>query len=288
MKEICRIIPLPLRRDDRGALAFMEATKEVPFEVRRIFHLFELKEGVSRGGHAHKVCHQFLVAMTGQFQITTDDGASQQTWRLEEPDQGLHIPPGYWVELTPSSPCAVLSVLASHYYDETDYIRSRELFGAWALDARRSPEVDFGVFDRKTLDLSFNWLADPEIRYLTDSPVIERDAQLRWFESLPSRKDYKVWSVTYMGKTVGAVGLKRIEAYKAEYFGYIGDKACWGKGVGSAMLNFAEKQAGLLGLRRLELRVIDDNLRARALYVRRGFVTYQTGVGYCLMAKDIG
>jgi RimJ/RimL family protein N-acetyltransferase len=288
MKDPCRLISLPLRRDERGALAFIEAAKEVPFEVRREFHLFDLKAGVARGGHAHKACHQFLVAMAGEFQVVTDDGGPRRTWRLAAPDQGLHVPPGHWVELTPSCSGAVLSVLASHGYDETDYIRSRERFDEWALAVHSGAEIGFGLFDRTTLDLSFEWLADPEIRHLTDSPVIEKAAQLRWFDALPARVDYKVWTVTYQGRPVGAVGLKRIEAEKAEYFGYIGVKSCWGKGIGSAMLDFAEKQAGRLGLRRLELRVIDDNLRARTLYLRRGFVPYQTGVGYCLMAKNIG
>ena len=284
----CRLISLPLHRDERGALASIEISKELPFEVRREFHLFDLKAGVPRGGHAHKSCHQFLVAMAGEFKVVTDDGVAPTAWVLFAPDQGLHIPPGHWVELTPSSSGSVLSVLASHGYDEADYLRSRDRFEAWARNRRSCSEVSFGEFDRKTLDLSFKWLADPEIRHLTDSPVIEKEAQLRWFEALPARADYKVWTVTYHGSPVGAVGLKRIEAEKAEYFGYIGVKSCWGKGIGSAMLGFAEKQAGRLGLRRLELRVIDDNLRAKTLYLRRGFVPYQTGVGYCLMAKNIG
>ena len=94
--------------------------------------------------------------------------------------------------------------------------------------------------------------------------------------------------MSYQGKPVGVVGLKRIEVATAEYFGYIGVKSCCGKGIGSAMLDFAEKQAYQLGLRRLELRVINDNSRARTLYSRRGFATYQEGAGYSLMAKNIG
>jgi RimJ/RimL family protein N-acetyltransferase/dTDP-4-dehydrorhamnose 3,5-epimerase-like enzyme len=288
MSTACQLIELPVRRDERGALAFGETGKQFPFEVRREFHLFDLKAGVARGGHAHKTCHQFLVAMAGEFSVLTDDGIAPRTWVLAAPDKGLHVPPGYWVELTPLSSSAVLSVLASHCYDEADYIRDRECFEEWARVYRSGAEVHFGEFDRQTLDLSFDWLADPEIRRLTDSPVIERAAQLRWFEGLSARLDYKVWTVTHKGKPVGAVGLKRIEAEKAEYFGYIGVKSCWGKGIGSAMIEFAEIQARCLGLDRLELRVIDDNPRARALYLRRGFVSYQTGDGYCLMAKNIG
>jgi dTDP-4-dehydrorhamnose 3,5-epimerase-like enzyme len=109
-------------------LAFAETGRQLPFEVRREFHLFDLRAGVARGGHAHRACHQFLIAMAGSFRVTTDDGAKKFEWELGSPDQGLHVPPGHWVELTPRSPSAVLSVLASHAYDEADYIRDREQF----------------------------------------------------------------------------------------------------------------------------------------------------------------
>ena len=128
MKAACALIELPVRRDDRGALAFAETGRQLPFVVSREFHLFELQAGVARGGHAHKACHQFLIAMAGQFTVTTDDGSSVRTWNLQNPTQGLHVPPGQWVELTPTAHGAVLSVLASHGYDESDYIRDREQF----------------------------------------------------------------------------------------------------------------------------------------------------------------
>lgn len=128
MKSACLLIELPVRRDVRGALAFIEAGKQLPFEAHREFHLFELQAGVARGGHAHKACHQFLIAMAGQFTVTTDDGAEVRSWDLRRPTQGLHVPPGHWVELTPAADGAVLSVLASHGYDESDYIRDREQF----------------------------------------------------------------------------------------------------------------------------------------------------------------
>ena len=130
MKSACALIELPVRRDARGALAFAEAGKQLPFEARREFHLFELQAGVVRGGHAHRACHQFLIAMAGSFRVTTDDGSKKFEWELDSPELGLHIPPGHWVELTPRSPSAVLSVLASHAYDESDYIRSREVFSS--------------------------------------------------------------------------------------------------------------------------------------------------------------
>jgi dTDP-4-dehydrorhamnose 3,5-epimerase-like enzyme len=123
MTSPCVLHDLPTRRDERGALAFVETGKQLPFEVRREFHLFDLRAGVARGGHAHKACHQFLIAMAGSFRVTTDDGKAKQEWMLSSPAQGLHVPPGHWVELVPASDSAVLSVLASHGYDESDYIR---------------------------------------------------------------------------------------------------------------------------------------------------------------------
>ena len=124
----CVLLDLPSRRDVRGALAFVETGKQLPFEVRREFHLFDLHIGVARGGHAHKACHQFLIAMAGSFRVTTDNGTTKVEWELKSPDQGLHVPPGHWVELAPDSSYSVLSVLASHPYDEADYIRSKEAF----------------------------------------------------------------------------------------------------------------------------------------------------------------
>ena len=128
MSAPCALVDLPVRRDDRGALAFAEVGRSLPFEVHREFHLFDLRPGVARGGHAHKACHQFLVAMAGEFAVTTDDGAGVRSWLLASPAQGLHVPPGHWVELIPRTAGAVLSVLASHGYDEADYLRTREAF----------------------------------------------------------------------------------------------------------------------------------------------------------------
>lgn len=128
MSAPCALVDLPVRRDHRGALAFAEVGRSLPFEVRREFHLFDLRPGVARGGHAHKTCHQFLVAMAGSFDVSTDDGTGCRSWVLGDPAQGLYVPPGHWVELAPRAEGAVLSVLASQGYDEADYLRTREAF----------------------------------------------------------------------------------------------------------------------------------------------------------------
>jgi len=128
MKYDCRLVTLPVRRDSRGALAFSEVGKHLEFEVRREFHLFDLKAGTARGGHAHKLCQQFLIAMAGGFQVVTNNGQVSQTWKLTSPDQGLYVPPCNWVDLVSLADSAVLLVLTSHSYDEMDYIRNWEEF----------------------------------------------------------------------------------------------------------------------------------------------------------------
>ena len=124
----CKLVSLPVRRDARGALSFVEVGGHIGFEIRREFHLFGLKNGIARGGHAHKTCHQFLIAMSGAFLITTDDGKFQQKWSLDSPECGLYVPPAQWLDLIPTSNNSVLSVLASLQYDEDDYIRERADF----------------------------------------------------------------------------------------------------------------------------------------------------------------
>jgi hypothetical protein len=124
----CKLVHLTVKRDERGALAFAQVGAQLPFAAARIFHLFDLRPGTARGGHSHRRCHQFLIAMAGAFSVTTDDGSYAISWRLEDPSVGLHVPPGHWVDLLPSSSDSVLAVLASEAYDESDYIRDRETF----------------------------------------------------------------------------------------------------------------------------------------------------------------
>lgn len=121
------------------------------------------------------------------------------------------------------------------------------------------------------LERSWIWLQDPEIRRLTDTPEFTRDQQQRWFESLPDRTDYLIWGVAVDGVLVGSFGIKNIAEGTGEYWGYIGERAYWGRGVGQWMLRQAAKQARAHGLSQLVLRVIADNERARRAYERFGF-----------------
>jgi dTDP-4-dehydrorhamnose 3,5-epimerase-like enzyme len=127
------LINLPKISDKRGNLSVVEQNKHIPFDIQRIFYLYDIATGESRGGHAHKDCHQFLIALNGSFDVLLDDGTTKKTIALTEPHQGLHIPPMIWAEELNFSQGAICLVLASLPYDEGDYIRSYPDFSQYFL-----------------------------------------------------------------------------------------------------------------------------------------------------------
>ena len=124
----CSIIELPKYHDPEGNLTPVYSNGHVPFDIKRVFYLYDIPGGESRGAHAHKVCHQFLVAASGAFEVVLDDGINKRTVLLNRPFYGLHIPPGIWAAEQGFSSGSVCLVLASEKYDEADYIRSYEQF----------------------------------------------------------------------------------------------------------------------------------------------------------------
>jgi dTDP-4-dehydrorhamnose 3,5-epimerase-like enzyme len=118
------IITLPKISDRRGSLSVIEEQRHIPFDIQRVFYLYDIATGESRGGHAHKDCHQFLIALNGSFDVLVDDGETKETISLTEPHKGLHILPMIWAEELNFSPGAICLVLASLPYAESDYIRS--------------------------------------------------------------------------------------------------------------------------------------------------------------------
>ena len=124
----CNIIELPKVKNRAGNITVLENNIEIPFSVKRIFNLYDIPGGESRGPHSHKQCHQFLVAASGSFEILLDDGKVKKTVQLNQPYRGLHIPPGIWASEINFSSGAICLVLASHEYDESDYIRDYEEF----------------------------------------------------------------------------------------------------------------------------------------------------------------
>lgn len=125
----CSIIELNKHHSDRkGNLSVVENGKTVPFDVKRIYYLYDVPGGAERGAHAHKELYQLLIATSGSFTITLDDGSVKRTFTLNRPYQGLLIVPGIWRELNDFSSGAVCLVLASEKYDASDYIRDYDDF----------------------------------------------------------------------------------------------------------------------------------------------------------------
>ncbi|HOK96959.1 MAG TPA: FdtA/QdtA family cupin domain-containing protein [Anaerohalosphaeraceae bacterium] len=126
--EKCRIIDLPKIEDQRGNLTFIEQCRHIPFEIKRIYYLYDVPGGGVRGGHAHKRLHQFIIAASGSFDVILKDGRSSVRHHLNRSYYGLYIPPMVWRELDNFSSGSVCLVLASDYYDEDDYIRDFDKF----------------------------------------------------------------------------------------------------------------------------------------------------------------
>lgn len=119
----CNLIHLHQIGDREGHITVVNNNSEIPFETKRIFYLYDIPGGESRGAHAHKQCHQFLVAASGSFEVLLDDGHIKRQVLLNRPDLGLHIPPGIWASEINFASGSICLVLASHEYDEQDYIR---------------------------------------------------------------------------------------------------------------------------------------------------------------------
>lgn len=126
----CYIIDLPKINDPRGNLTFIESSTHVPFDIKRVYYLYDVPSGAERGGHAHKQLKQLLIALSGSFDVILDDGQETRVVTLNRPFNGLVIPCMVWRELRNFSSGAVCFVLASEPYDESDYYRNYEDFVA--------------------------------------------------------------------------------------------------------------------------------------------------------------
>jgi hypothetical protein len=119
----CKIIELPKMTDPRGNLTFIEGQRHVPFNIKRVFYLYDVPGGAKRAGHALQSCHQFLIAMSGSFDVIVYDGKQNDRIHLNRSYYGLHLPPMIWREMDNFSSGSVCLVLASEPYDEKDYFR---------------------------------------------------------------------------------------------------------------------------------------------------------------------
>jgi hypothetical protein len=124
----CRIIDLPKISDPRGNLTFVESKGHIPFEIKRIFYLYDVPGGETRAGHALKICDQFVIAVSGSFDVVVKDGVEKTRYSLNRSFYGLYIPAMVWRELENFSSGSVCLVLASETYNADDYIRTYEEF----------------------------------------------------------------------------------------------------------------------------------------------------------------
>lgn len=124
----CEIIDLPRIQDPRGNLTFVESGKHIPFELQRVYYLYDVPGGAERGGHAHKELQQLIIAISGSFDVILDDGCATKRFHLNRSYYGLYVCPMVWRELDNFSSGSVCMVLASIYYDESDYYRDYDEF----------------------------------------------------------------------------------------------------------------------------------------------------------------
>ena len=119
----CKILDLPKISDPRGNLTFIEGGLSIPFEIERVYYLYDVPGGAERGGHAHKALHQLIIAISGSFDVVLDDGREKKRFHLNRSYYGLYVCPMIWRELDNFSSGSVCLVLASNRYNESDYYR---------------------------------------------------------------------------------------------------------------------------------------------------------------------
>lgn len=142
MLEDCKLLKLPKFLDDRGNLSYIENMKQIPFEIRRTYWIYDVPGGESRDGHAYRTAKEFIVAMSGSFDVTVDDGTSTRTYTLNRSYYGLYVPEGHWRILHNFSTNAFAVVLSSSHYDLEDYIYDYDEFKKVIISGFPEPAVD--------------------------------------------------------------------------------------------------------------------------------------------------
>lgn len=132
-----KLIELPKYLDNRGNLSFVEENRQIPFAVKRTYWLYDVPGGESRGGHAYKENSEFIIALSGSFDVILDDGAEKKTYSLNRSYYGLYVPKGLWREMSNFSTNSFALVLASVKYSPEDYIRDYESFKRFADDEKK-------------------------------------------------------------------------------------------------------------------------------------------------------
>lgn len=129
--EMVRLLDLTKITDPRGNLTFIEGRRHVPFDIKRVYYMYDIPGGETRGGHSHWQLEELVIAASGSFEVVLDDGYQRQKYLLNRSYRGLYVPSGVWVDISNFSSGSVCLVLASDYYDETDYCRDYTMFLDW-------------------------------------------------------------------------------------------------------------------------------------------------------------
>jgi dTDP-4-dehydrorhamnose 3,5-epimerase-like enzyme len=128
------LIDIPTHGDDLGLLGVLESSSAVPFDIKRVYFIYAVPPGVSRGAHGHKNLQQLIVPVSGSFEVVLHDGSTEKSFILDSPSRGLLLEPGLWRNLINFSEGAVCMVLASQHFSESDYIRDFQEFRGWATN----------------------------------------------------------------------------------------------------------------------------------------------------------
>ena len=277
--SLIKFIELPNFSDDRGGLVAIESNQSIPFEIKRLYYIFNTTHQ-SRGFHAHIDLKQVAVCVKGSCRFILDNGHTREEITLNSPTQGLYIDALTWREMHDFSEDCILLVLASEHYDENDYIRDYDKF-------KNIQGLKLVKYDEIYLEKLWEWLNDKDIKRLTMTPNFTKEEQLEFFNSLDTRENYKIFSIAFNGLPIGSCGLKNIESSKAELWLYIGNKNFWRKGFGRLVMELLEKIAKSLNINQLYLKVLDENSSAINLYEYVGYIKNKQIANYIIMEKDL-
>lgn len=223
----CSIIELPKIENRAGNITPVQGNINVPFEVKRVFYLYDIPGGEARGAHAHKECHQFLVAAHGSFEVVLDDGINKRTVLLNRPFYGLHIPPGVWAAEQGFSSGAICLVLTSHVYDESDYIRNYDEF----LAIKKGPDklspnfvldkygLHIRLVEAQDADFILKLRTDPRLGRFLNTTKPDKKAQISWIKEYKKREQAGLDYYFIFEKPVGVpLGVCRIYDIKDTEF----------------------------------------------------------------------
>lgn len=271
-------VELPDFGDERGSLVVVESNKNIPFDIKRIYYIYDVKSDIPRGFHAHRELSQIAFCLKGRCKMLMDNGVVKEEVWLDQPNKGLLIPSMVWHEMHDFSEDCILLVLASDFFDENDYIRNYENFISFN-------QLSLVEYNQNFLKMSWDWLNDAELSYLTMTPSFTREEQQNFFDCLSTREDYFIRGIKYNQTLIGACGLKHISDAHAELWLYIGNKGYWGKGLGKKIMCLLEKEAFKFNLSKIYLKVLLENKIAINLYKKLGYIDIRVNDNYLLMEK---